>query len=135
MNNKYILEAIPSSRNGVVYRKTIVVEVPNNKTWFDITIETNGIQAAYTLSPENAVEIRDILLKHFPVEAIAPVKKCPFGFDDCDGSCNAKSAAMQTTQLWEVIADGIDRIAVPNGWIYQNVDGNMLFVADAACKS
>jgi len=110
--------------------------------------DADGPSRFRSMSETDAMRLRDTLLELYPIEVTKSKKTCPVGWPGCDGNCLSGPSPAPTVAIyplpasiegdpskWEVVADGIDRIAVPGGWIYQNVEGQMLFVADAACKS
>jgi hypothetical protein len=65
-------------------------------------------------------------------DARGKVPSSAFGFrlDGYAEPTKQCSSTVSAPAKWEVVADGLDRIKVPGGWIYQSVDGVQTFVPE-----
>src|ERR1044072_795729 len=110
----------------VVYEKEIHLEKYSHGA-VDISIakhaqdDTTNFTGTFGL--DDAKRLRDALIELYPVEKTIPANQCIVGIPGCKCASPPKPS-------WETVADGLDRIKVPGGWIYQNIEDQMLFVAD-----
>lgn len=75
-----------------------------------------------------AKQVRDALLKLYPVDnssIINAAKAVSYGEGYRDGFADQPVTA---PWRWEVVTDGLDRVKVEGGYIYQSDGGEMLFV-------